>query len=92
MVEAKANAKYTVATYLTNKGISVRSNGQYAIMHNKPMLVDDNTVQLCSCAAITIQLPPIAIMLRTFWSFTINPIWSPYTRKNSNDFGKKANR
>ncbi|WP_419183699.1 hypothetical protein [Serratia nevei] len=46
MVEAKANAKYTVATYLTNKGISVRSNGQYAIMHNKPMLVDDNTVQL----------------------------------------------
>lgn len=48
MVEAKANAKYIVATYLTNKGISVRSNGQYAIMHNMPMLVDDNTVQLCS--------------------------------------------
>ncbi|WP_273866346.1 phospholipase D-like domain-containing protein [Serratia ureilytica] len=88
VVEAKANAKYIVATCLTNKGISVRSNGQYVIMHNKLMLIDDNTVQLgsynYSAAAVK--------MLSTFWSFTINLIWLPYTRKNTNGFGVKANR
>lgn len=36
---------YTGATYLANEGIPVRINGQYAIMHNKFMVIDGISVE-----------------------------------------------
>lgn len=46
VADKKANTGgYTAVTYLANQGVAVRLNGQYAIMHNKYMVVDGNTVQ-----------------------------------------------
>lgn len=46
VADKKANSdRYTAVTFLINKGISVRLNGQYVIMHNKFMVVDGDTVQ-----------------------------------------------
>lgn len=39
------NDRYTAVTFLANQGLSVRLNSQYAIMHNKFMVIDGNTVQ-----------------------------------------------
>lgn len=39
------NDRYTAVTFLANKGVPVRLNAQYAIMHNKFMIVDGHTVQ-----------------------------------------------
>ncbi|EJK5562221.1 phospholipase D family protein, partial [Salmonella enterica] len=43
--EKANNNKYTAVTYLANQGVPVRLDSQYAIMHNKFMVVDGNTVQ-----------------------------------------------
>lgn len=43
--EKSNNGKYTAVTFLANQGVPVRLNGRYAIMHNKFMVVDGNTVQ-----------------------------------------------
>lgn len=43
--EKANNSKYTAVTYLANQGVPVRLDSQYAIMHNKFMVVDGNTVQ-----------------------------------------------
>lgn len=46
VADEKGNAgKYTAVTFLANQGVPVRVNGRYAIMHNKFMVVDGNTVQ-----------------------------------------------
>ena len=46
VADEKSNTgKYTAVTYLANQGVPVRLNGQYAIMHNKFMVVDGDTVQ-----------------------------------------------
>ncbi|EMJ5884552.1 phospholipase D family protein [Enterobacter cloacae] len=39
------NDRYTAVSFLTNQGVSVRLNSQYAIMHNKFMIIDGDTVQ-----------------------------------------------
>lgn len=43
--EKANNDRYTAVTFLTNQGVPVRLNSQYAIMHNKFMVVDGDTVQ-----------------------------------------------
>jgi phosphatidylserine/phosphatidylglycerophosphate/cardiolipin synthase-like enzyme len=46
VADEKANAdQYTAVTFLANQGVTVRLNAKYAIMHNKFMVVDGNTVQ-----------------------------------------------
>lgn len=46
VADEKANSgTYTAVTFLANKGVQVRINAQYAIMHNKFMVIDDNTLQ-----------------------------------------------
>ncbi len=46
VADEKANSsQYTAITFLANKGVTVRLNGRYAIMHNKFMIVDGDTVQ-----------------------------------------------
>ena len=46
MVGDKANReKYSAATYLANKGVEVRTNGNYAIQHNKFIVADRDTVE-----------------------------------------------
>ena len=37
--------KYTATRYLANNGVSVRLNNHYAIMHNKFIVVDNQTVE-----------------------------------------------
>ncbi|EQA6227940.1 phospholipase D family protein [Enterobacter ludwigii] len=39
------NDRYTAVTFLANQGVPVRLNNQYAIMHNKFMVIDGDTVQ-----------------------------------------------
>ena len=44
--DEKANSgKYTATRYLANHGFNVRLNGNYAIMHNKFIVVDNKTVE-----------------------------------------------
>ena len=44
--DAKANSdKYTATRYLVNHGFNVRLNDHYAIMHNKFIVVDNQTVE-----------------------------------------------
>ncbi|MGL4859494.1 MAG: phospholipase D family protein [Enterobacteriaceae bacterium] len=43
--EKANNDRYTAVTFLANQGVPVRLNAQYAIMHNKFMVVDSETVQ-----------------------------------------------
>lgn len=46
VADEKSNTgKYTAVTFLANQGVPVRLNGRYAIMHNKFMVVDGDTVQ-----------------------------------------------
>jgi len=46
VADAKANGgKYTATTFLANQDIDVRLNSNYAIMHNKFIVVDDKTVE-----------------------------------------------
>ena len=43
--KSNATEKYSAATYLANEGIPTRINYEYAIMHDKFMVVDDVTVE-----------------------------------------------
>ena len=43
--KSQATAQYTAATFLANLGVPVRVDYQYAIMHNKFIVVDGETVQ-----------------------------------------------
>ena len=44
--DQKGNSnKYTATRYLANQGLNVRLNGNYAIMHNKFIVVDNQTVE-----------------------------------------------
>jgi len=43
--EKANNDRYTAVTFLANQGVSVRLDAQYAIMHNKFMVVDGDAVQ-----------------------------------------------
>lgn len=46
VADAKDNGgRYSAVTWLQHKGISVRLNGQYAIQHNKFMVIDGVTLQ-----------------------------------------------
>ncbi|EEH6344684.1 phospholipase D family protein [Salmonella enterica] len=46
VADEKANHdRYTAVTFLANQGVPVRLDSQYAIMHNKFMVVDGDTVQ-----------------------------------------------
>lgn len=40
-----ATKRYSATRYLANQGIPVRINGQFAIQHNKFMVIDEATVQ-----------------------------------------------
>lgn len=46
--KSNSTARYSSLTFLRNQGVPVRVNYKYAIMHNKFIIVDDNTVQLGS--------------------------------------------
>ena len=43
--KSQANARYTSATFLANVGIPTRVDYKYAIMHNKFMVIDDESVE-----------------------------------------------
>ena len=43
--KSNATARYTAATFLANQGVPVRVDRQYAIMHNKFIVVDGETVE-----------------------------------------------
>jgi phosphatidylserine/phosphatidylglycerophosphate/cardiolipin synthase-like enzyme len=43
--KSQATARYTAATFLANQGIPVRVDYQYAIMHDKFVVVDGETVE-----------------------------------------------
>ena len=45
MDKSQRKGTYTGATYLANEGIVVRINSQYAIMHNKFIVVDGVSVE-----------------------------------------------
>lgn len=46
VADEKANTgRYTAVTFLAHQGVPVRLTTQYAIMHNKFMVVDNNRVQ-----------------------------------------------
>ena len=46
MVDDKANReKYSAAMFLANQGVEVRTNGNYAIQHNKFMVADGDAVE-----------------------------------------------
>lgn len=46
VADKKGNsAKYSAVTFLANKGVPVRLNGKYAIMHDKYMVIDGLHVQ-----------------------------------------------
>ncbi|WWO97013.1 MAG: phospholipase D family protein [Candidatus Dasytiphilus stammeri] len=45
VADHKANNKYTALTFLANHGISIRLNKNYAIMHNKFMIIDNKIIQ-----------------------------------------------
>ncbi|PPI88322.1 endonuclease (plasmid) [Candidatus Pantoea edessiphila] len=46
VVDKKSNTgRYTAVTYLVNHFIPVRFNDRYAIMHNKFMIIDSNSVE-----------------------------------------------
>ncbi|MEI4260054.1 MAG: phospholipase D family protein [Candidatus Dasytiphilus stammeri] len=45
IADHKANNRYTALTFLANHGISIRLNNNYAIMHNKFMIIDNQIVQ-----------------------------------------------
>lgn len=46
VADKKANGgKYTAVTYLANNHVPVRINNKYAIMHNKFIIIDGNSVQ-----------------------------------------------
>jgi len=49
VADQKANTdRYTAVNFLANRGIPVRLNGQYALMHHKFMVIDGTAVQLGS--------------------------------------------
>ncbi|WWP01706.1 MAG: phospholipase D family protein [Candidatus Dasytiphilus stammeri] len=37
--------KYTAITFLVNHGVSIKLNRHYAIMHNKFIIIDENSIQ-----------------------------------------------
>jgi len=43
--KSNATARYTSATFLANRGMPTRVDYQYAIMHNKFMVIDGVTVE-----------------------------------------------
>lgn len=43
--KSQATARYMVATFLENQAIAVRVDYQYAIMHDKSIIVDGETVE-----------------------------------------------
>lgn len=44
--DKKSNCgKYSVAKFLSNQGVNVRLNGNYPIMHNKFIVIDNKTVE-----------------------------------------------
>lgn len=43
--KSQLSERYTGATFLANTGIEVRINSRYAIMHNKFLVIDGQTVQ-----------------------------------------------
>lgn len=46
VADEKSNkGKYTATQFLANQGVDVRLNGNYAIMHNKFIVVDKQTVE-----------------------------------------------
>lgn len=46
--KSQATAKYTSATFLANVGIPIKIDHKYAIMHNKFIVIDGNTIELGS--------------------------------------------
>lgn len=43
--DKSSRAKYSAVTFLANLGVAVRRNGNYAIFHNKFMVIDERDVE-----------------------------------------------
>lgn len=43
--KSQEGERYTASTFLVNEGVPVRINRKYAIMHNKFMVIDSDTVE-----------------------------------------------
>jgi phosphatidylserine/phosphatidylglycerophosphate/cardiolipin synthase-like enzyme len=81
VADRKANErKYSATTFLANKGIPVRLNGQYAIHHHKFMVIDGRHVETGSFnysqaavksnaenALLLWNVPALAVRYRTEW-------------------------
>lgn len=91
--EKSNNGKYTAVTFLANRGVPVRLNGRYAIMHNKFMVVDDNTVQTGSfnytASAVSRNAENVLLIkevpeLAATYQGEFNRLWNESERKSGN--------
>ncbi len=78
--KSQATARYTAATFLANAGVPVRVDYQYAIMHDKFIVVDGETVEEGSFnftaaaesrnaenVAVLKKCPEVALKYETEW-------------------------
>jgi phosphatidylserine/phosphatidylglycerophosphate/cardiolipin synthase-like enzyme len=80
VVDAKSNkGKYSAAQFLANNGVPVRTNGRYAIMHNKFIVIDGKTLQTGSfnySAAAANKNAENVIIIRN-----VQPLAAQYTKE-----------
>lgn len=94
VADEKSNTgKYTAVTYLANQGVPVRHNGRYAIMHNKFMVVDGDTVQTGSfnytASALSRNAENVLLIqevpeLAATYQGEFNRLWNESERKSGN--------
>lgn len=94
MADEKSNTgKYTAVKYLANQGVPVRHNGRYAIMHNKFMVVDGDTVQTGSfnytASALSRNAENVLLIqevpeLAATYQGEFNRLWNESERKSGN--------
>ncbi|MFV7529097.1 phospholipase D family protein [Enterobacter mori] len=91
--EKSNNGKYTAVTFLANQGVPVRLNGRYAIMHNKFIVVDGNTVQTGSfnytASAVSRNAENVLLIkevpeLAATYQGEFNRLWKESERKSGN--------
>lgn len=94
VADEKSNiGKYTAVTFLANQGVPVRLNGRYAIMHNKFMVVDGDTVQTGSfnyTASAVIRNAENVLLIKEIpelaatYQGEFNRLWNESERKSGN--------
>ena len=86
--EKANNDRYTAVTFLANQSVPVRLNARYAIMHNKFMVVDGDTVQTgsfnytASAKEGANKRGNSSRLTQSFHFFMFEPIFSPVNALN----------